>query len=218
MKRVLITLLCLSFIICSSCSDVDDVSITSHKALETIACTPTDSIETNLQITVDILVGIWQNQYEVIEEDMIQYHFFEDGTFRKYYDKMGAIREDVYYSGKWRIDGNKIFLDYENRILIIGGEITEEPNLGAKIVNMVTKEEGYNLTTECVLDGLQVVNSSEISADYVFIFEEKIKLYETQFGTKDEYMRCFDSRPYWRIGGVDVKGQTTKEYPLSNSD
>ena len=195
MKRVLI-ILSLSLIICLLCSSIGNVSGATQ---ETVECTPEASNEEYLQITEEILVGVWQNQYGVAAGLTGHYNFFPDGKFRYDYNEMDGVKKYLHTFGKWKLEENRLTLNYEKRTCVIGGEITYDSNFGTQIKNRITEVRDYIREEEYTLNKLKTVINPELSADYVVMFEKKI----SNFETPDEYVIQLNCQPHWKLNWLD---------------
>lgn len=88
------------------------------------------------------MVGIWQDSPVVAAGYSEHYHFFKDGTYEFDHNEMDGKERTLSKLGKWSINGNKLILITDRRVVIVGGEYREDdlpyPDIvGGKIVTQV---------------------------------------------------------------------------------
>ena len=170
MRKKMIFCLLIIIIMFSSCVEQGAFEEVSKMSPITTECTQTNSIENDLQITSDLLVGKWQDQHEVASGLTGHFHFFPDGNFRYDYNEMIVLKTSISESGKWYLEENKLTLYYEKREIIIGGTIVKDLVMGVRIRNMETEEEEFKYEEEYILTVLRENNDINILADYSMIF------------------------------------------------
>lgn len=134
------------------------------------------------QSSPDSLVGVWQDARIVASGWTNTFLFFNDGSFKYFYNQMDCSKRVVSYSGKWNVIEDELDLTIENKTVIEGGHLelsdgscaTDSMIVGGaeKVVTLETPEEVIYSVSEVYAD-----NQDDIS---------RIKIY-------------IDAMPYWKF-------------------
>jgi hypothetical protein len=74
----------------------------------------------------DSLTGVWQDSEVVAAGWSNTFLFFSDGTFKFFYNQMDQRKRETGFAGKFRVDGDGLYLDISRRHYLEGGRLIED--------------------------------------------------------------------------------------------
>jgi hypothetical protein len=89
------------------------------------------------------IVGTWQLSYVLGSGWADTYLFFEDGTYRFFFNQMDCDKREVSHSGKWSLKENDLELSVLETVILEGGEMvvsTGSCGSDSTLVNAVEKK------------------------------------------------------------------------------
>lgn len=127
------------------------------------------------------LVGIWHASPSVGSGMNDLYRFFADGKFVFEYNQMIGAKRTISFSGKWRIQNQKLILTITKETVIIGGKRV--------------KSEGGSLA-----DGYEIEGGKEITRTLKPAKTETKILGKLQQGELTKFI-SIGKKKYWRLSG-----------------
>jgi hypothetical protein len=141
----------------------------------------------------DSLVGVWQDARVVASGWSNTFLFFNDGSFKYFYNQMDCSKRIVSYSGKWKVNEDELDLTVEQKTVIEGGHLE--------------LSNGSCGSDSMLVDGVEKKMKLEVPEEIIYSVSE---LYAD---TQDDIARVkvyIDAMPYWRFS--DNPKELLKEF------
>src|SRR3990172_620924 len=127
----------------------------------------------------DSLTGVWQDMEVVAAGWSNTFLFFDDGTFKFFYSQMDHRKRELGYSGKFRVEGDGLYLDINQRNYLEGGRLVED-NTGkpgdSVLVDAVSKTLLFDPPEQIDISISKIYSDSEFAmGKYIYI--DAIKFY-----------------------------------------
>jgi len=74
----------------------------------------------------DSLTGVWQDMEVVAAGWSNTFIFFDDSTFKFFYSQMDHRKRETGFSGKYRVEGDGLYLEISERQYLEGGRLVED--------------------------------------------------------------------------------------------